>query len=77
MDIAAAFAVLTLVLAAAVTVLVRRDRRRFPAGPDSARIEADATRGLREGRRKAHLSDRFAVGGVLGALRDRDDNSRY
>ncbi|MER5431672.1 hypothetical protein [Streptomyces sp. NPDC002588] len=77
MGIAAAFAVPVVVLAAAVTVLVRRDRRRFSGGPDSARVEAEATRGLREARGRVRLSNRFVAPGTLGALRDRDDRSRY
>ncbi|MFC4507075.1 MULTISPECIES: hypothetical protein [Streptomyces] len=77
MGIAAAFAVLVLALAAAVTVLARRDRRRFSEGPESARIEAEATRHLREARGRVRLSNRFVAPGTLGALRDRDDNSRY
>ncbi|WP_327313874.1 hypothetical protein [Streptomyces sp. NBC_01235] len=78
MGIAVAFAVLLpLVLAASVTVLVRRDRRRFPEGPDSARVEARANLDLREARGRVRLSNRFAAPGTLGALRDRDDRSRY
>jgi hypothetical protein len=67
-----------LIVVGAVVVLVRRDRRRFSAGagPDSARIEAEATRGLREARRDARvIHDRGPggmIGGIVGAARDRD-----
>ncbi|MDX3241422.1 hypothetical protein [Streptomyces sp. ME18-1-4] len=78
MGIVVAFAVLLLlVLAASVTVLVRRESRRFSAGPDSARVEAKANRDLREARGRVRMANRLAAPGTLGALRDRDDRSRY
>ncbi|MFI5799416.1 hypothetical protein [Streptomyces sp. NPDC051677] len=55
MGVVVALAVLLpLVLAASVTVLARRDRRR-----------------------RVRLANRFAAPGTLGALRARDDRSRY
>ena len=64
MGVVVAFAVLLpVVLAASVTVLVRRDRRRFSGGPDSARVEAKANRDLREARGRVRLSNRFAAPG--------------
>ncbi|MFI1444637.1 hypothetical protein [Streptomyces fructofermentans] len=54
-----------LVIAAATAVLVRRDRRRMDPGADTLRIEATATRGARDARRRAAAyGHRF--------LRDRD-----
>ncbi|MEU6818937.1 hypothetical protein [Streptomyces sp. NPDC046860] len=61
-----------LVLAWSVTVLVRRDRRRSPSGPEARRIEAAATRGLRDARRRAHTLHRFNDVDGVSALRDRD-----
>ncbi|MFF7386634.1 hypothetical protein [Streptomyces griseoluteus] len=61
-----------LVLAWSVTVLVRRDRRRPPGGPEARRIEAAATRGLRDARRRAHAFHRFDDINGVSALRDRD-----
>ncbi|MFG2481104.1 hypothetical protein [Streptomyces fagopyri] len=63
------------ILAIAATVLVRRERRRMPSGPDAHRIEARAARGLRDARRQAHASHHFADGGGVSALRDRDSHS--
>ncbi|MEV3972347.1 hypothetical protein AB0K68_30035 [Streptomyces sp. NPDC050698] len=59
------------VVAAAVIVLVRRDRRRTAAGPEARRIEAVATRGLRDARRQAHAHQHFNDAGGISALRDR------
>lgn len=42
------------VVAACTVVLVRRDRRRLVANAESLRIEAAATRGVRENRRRAY-----------------------
>ncbi|MEU9925478.1 hypothetical protein AB0H51_30060 [Streptomyces griseoluteus] len=61
-----------LVLAWSVTVLVRRDRRRSPGGPEARRIEAVATRGLRDARRRAHAFHHFNDIHGVSALRDRD-----
>ncbi|WP_030810507.1 hypothetical protein [Streptomyces sp. NRRL F-2799] len=61
-----------LVLAWSVTVLVRRDRRRSPSSPEAGRIEAAATRGLRDARRQAHVFHHFNDINGVSALRDRD-----
>ncbi|RZU28820.1 hypothetical protein EV284_6155 [Streptomyces sp. BK022] len=61
-----------LVLAWSVTVLVRRDRRRSPGSPEALRIEAAATRGLRDARRRAHAFHHFGDIDGVSALRDRD-----
>ncbi|MET8697035.1 hypothetical protein ACFTT0_29585 [Streptomyces bauhiniae] len=61
-----------LILAWSVTKLVRRDRRRAPGGPDARRIEARATRGLRDARRQAHAYHHFNDVNGVSALRDRD-----
>ncbi|MFI5794333.1 hypothetical protein [Streptomyces sp. NPDC051677] len=47
-------AVAVLIVALGTTVLVRRDRRRLGAGPETLRIENEATLGLRGARRRAH-----------------------
>ncbi|MDV9171118.1 hypothetical protein R6V09_13395 [Streptomyces sp. W16] len=61
------------VVAAAVTVLVRRDRRRMAAGPEARRIEAAATRDFRDARSQAHGYEHFSdASGGISALRDRD-----
>ncbi|MFB7086337.1 hypothetical protein [Streptomyces sp. NPDC056296] len=71
MPILAALAVLCVVMAAAVTVLVRRDRRRWSGGSDTARIEARATSGLREARRWSRAADPFSVAtGLVGHRHD-------
>ncbi|MGA6227305.1 hypothetical protein ACPESV_44060 [Streptomyces umbrinus] len=70
----AATAVLSIVTAA-VTVLVGRQRRRTDSGPEARRIEAAATRGVRDARRQAHAQQYFNDAGGLGALRDRDSRS--
>ncbi|MFD5079090.1 hypothetical protein [Streptomyces sp. NPDC058371] len=75
--VTAVLAVLLGVVVRAVVLLVRRDRRRFSQGHDSARIEAYATRGIREARRKAHAYDRFAGSAGVGALRDRDGHGDH
>ena len=46
--------VAALIIALGTTVLIRRDRRRLDAGPETLRIENAATQGLREARRRAH-----------------------
>ncbi|MFH8977315.1 hypothetical protein [Streptomyces sp. NPDC017890] len=71
MPVLAALAVLCLVMAAAVTVLIRRDRRRCSAGADTARIEARAASGLREARRWSRAADPFSV--ATGLVRHRHD----
>jgi hypothetical protein len=60
------------VLAAALTVLVRRERRRSVSSPEGRRIETAATRGLRDARRQAHARQHFNDGGGISALRDHD-----
>jgi hypothetical protein len=75
--VTAVLAVLLAVAVWAVVLLVRRDRRRFLQGHDSARIEAKATLGVREGRRRAHAYDRFAGSAGVGALRDRDGHGDH
>ncbi|WP_327368270.1 hypothetical protein [Streptomyces sp. NBC_01217] len=50
----APLAAAVLVIAVATAVLIRRDRRRPEADADTLRIEAAATSGLREARRRAH-----------------------
>ncbi|MGW3420109.1 hypothetical protein [Streptomyces phaeochromogenes] len=70
----AATAVVSIV-AAAVTVLVGRQRRRMDFGPDALRIEAAATRGVRDARRQAHAQQHFNDAGGFGAPRDRDSLS--
>ncbi|MFF4132950.1 hypothetical protein ACFY1B_15595 [Streptomyces mirabilis] len=65
-------AALVLILGSAAVVLIRRDRRRVYDGPDSARIEAQATRGLRDARRRAHAAQHVSDSGAVGAARDRD-----
>ncbi|GHJ36801.1 hypothetical protein [Streptomyces sp. TS71-3] len=63
------------VLAAALTVLVRRERRRMDSSPEALRIEAAARRGLRDARRLAHARQHFNDAGGVSALRDRDSRS--
>ena len=70
----AATAVVSIV-AAAVTVLVGRQRRRMDFGPEARRIEAAATRGVRDARRQAHAQQHFNDAGGLGAPRNRDSLS--
>ena len=62
------------IVATAVTVLVRRDRRRMAAAsPEAQRIEAAATRDFRDARRQAHGYEHFSdASGGISALRDRD-----
>lgn len=67
-----ALVAVALVLAWSVAVLVRRDRRRSPGSPEARRIEARATRGLREARRQARARHHFDDIGGVSALRDRD-----
>ncbi|MFF1740595.1 hypothetical protein [Streptomyces mirabilis] len=65
-------AALVLIFGSAAVVLIRRDRRRVYDGPDSARIEAQATRGLRDARRRAHAGQHVSDSGAVSAARDRD-----
>lgn len=67
-----ALVAVALVLAWSVAVLVRRDRRRSPGSPEARRIEARATRGLRESRRQAHVHQHFNDIDGVSALRNRD-----
>ncbi|MFJ8023978.1 hypothetical protein [Streptomyces sp. NPDC096311] len=67
-----ALAALVLIFGSAAVVLIRRDRRRVYDGPDSARIEAQATRGLRDARRRAHAAQHVSDSGAVSAARDRD-----
>jgi Flp pilus assembly protein TadB len=60
------------VVAAAMIVLVRRERRRTDSSPEARRIEAAATRGLRDARRQAHAYQHFSG---VSALRDHDSRS--
>ncbi|MDF3299279.1 hypothetical protein [Streptomyces tropicalis] len=68
----AALGGLASVLAAAVTVLVRRERRRMPFDPEAGRIEAATRRRLRDARRQAHAYHHFADVDGVGSLRNRD-----
>ncbi|MGX1910019.1 hypothetical protein ACWIID_14300 [Streptomyces phaeochromogenes] len=70
----AATAVLS-IAAAAVIVLVGRQRRRMESGSEARRIEAAATRGVRDARRQAHAQQHFNDAGGFSALRDRDSLS--
>ncbi|MEU1600158.1 hypothetical protein ABZ468_47225 [Streptomyces sp. NPDC005708] len=63
------------VVAAAMIVLVRRERRRSVSSPEARRIEAAATRGLRDARRQAHAYQHFSDSSGVSALRDRDARS--
>ncbi|MDQ0947169.1 hypothetical protein QFZ24_001092 [Streptomyces phaeochromogenes] len=63
------------IVAAAMTVLVRRRRRRPDSGSEAQRIEAAATRGVRDARRQAHAHQHFNDVGGISALRDRDSHS--
>ncbi|MFE9092640.1 hypothetical protein [Streptomyces sp. NPDC007264] len=68
--------VLASIMAAAVTVLLRRERRRTGSSPDGRHIEAAAMRAFRDARRQAHTYEHFGtVGGSISALRDRDSRS--
>ncbi|MEU2740149.1 hypothetical protein ABZ656_33550 [Streptomyces sp. NPDC007095] len=67
-----ALAALVLIVGSAAVVLIRRDRRRVCDSPDSARIEAQATRGLRDARRRAHAARHVGDSGAVSAARDRD-----
>ncbi|MFF2510036.1 hypothetical protein [Streptomyces sp. NPDC058086] len=67
-----ALAALVLIVGGAAVVLIRRDRRRVHGSPDSARIEAQATRVLRDARRRAHAAQHVSDSGAVGAARDRD-----
>ncbi|MEU5302828.1 hypothetical protein ACH4YO_18165 [Streptomyces noursei] len=71
----ATLAAVVAVLAIPMTVLARRERRRIPLNPDAQRIEAAATRGLRDARRQAHAYHHFADTNGVSALRDRDSRS--
>ncbi|MEV0222491.1 hypothetical protein [Streptomyces sp. NPDC050704] len=62
--------VLATIVAWATVVLVRRDRRRPALGPEAHRIEAAATRGIRDARRHARSLNH--IGGAGGI--DRLDN---
>jgi hypothetical protein len=73
--VVAALAAVASSLAVAITVLVRRERRRMPLNPEAHRIEAAATRGLRDARRQAHARQYFADVNGVSALRDRDSRS--
>ncbi|NUP19326.1 MAG: hypothetical protein HOZ81_25205 [Streptomyces sp.] len=46
-------AVAVLIIGVSTAVLIRRDRRRLEAGSETVRLEAAATLGLREARRRA------------------------
>ena len=72
MSIVLASAVLALALAVTVAVLVRRDRRRLPGGPDTGRLETAAGRGLRDARSRVRAARHFAASDGLAGLRDRD-----
>ncbi|WP_331733435.1 hypothetical protein OHU34_44380 (plasmid) [Streptomyces sp. NBC_00080] len=63
---------LLLVLAASISVLLRRERRRMGSSPEARRIEAAATQGIRDARRQAHARRHFNGTGTIGGLRDRD-----
>ncbi|MCF2131677.1 hypothetical protein L1I79_35410 [Strepomyces sp. STD 3.1] len=63
---------ITSIVAAAVTVLIRRDRRRMDSNPEAQLIEAAATRGVRDARRQAHAHQHFNDAGGISAMRDRD-----
>lgn len=63
------------ILTAAVTVLVGRQKRRTDSGPEARRLEAAATRGVRDALRQAHAQQYFNHAGGLAALRDRDSQS--
>lgn len=61
------------IVAAAMIVLVRRERRRMISSPDGQQIEATATRAFRDARRQAHAYKHFSdASGSISALRDRD-----
>lgn len=70
----AALVVVSIVAASAV-VLVRREQRRMAPSPEAQRIEAAATRGIRDARRQAHAYHHFNDAGGVSALRDRDSLS--
>ncbi|MEU9186848.1 hypothetical protein AB0D14_20330 [Streptomyces sp. NPDC048484] len=63
------------IMAAAVFVLVGRHRRRLASSSEAQRIEAAATRGIRDARRQAHAFHHFDDGGGVSALRDRDSRT--
>ncbi|MFF7890122.1 hypothetical protein ACH40F_27210 [Streptomyces sp. NPDC020794] len=65
-------AAVVLGVGSAAVVLIRRDRRRVYDSPDSARIEAQAPRGLRDARRRAHAAQHVGDSGAVSAVRDRD-----
>lgn len=73
--VGAALAIAAAGLAVPMAVLVRRERRRIPLNPEAHRIEAAATRGLRDARRQAHAYQHFADANGVSALRDRDSRS--
>ncbi|MEU8984750.1 hypothetical protein [Streptomyces sp. NPDC048309] len=60
------------ILAIAMAVLARRERRRMSSSPEAHRIEARATWGLRDARRLAHAYHHFADANGISAMRDRD-----
>ncbi|WP_159056475.1 hypothetical protein [Streptomyces yokosukanensis] len=68
----AALAGVVSLLAVPMIVLVRRERRRMPLNPEAHRIEAAATRGLRDARGQAHAYQHFADVNGVSALRNRD-----
>jgi hypothetical protein len=63
---------LVAIVAWAVGVLVRRERRRFEAGTDTHRIEAAATRGVRDTRRRARAVHHIGGAAGIGRVDDRD-----
>ncbi|MCX4452835.1 hypothetical protein OG585_08905 [Streptomyces sp. NBC_01340] len=67
-----AFAALILIVGSAAVTLIRRDRRRVYDSSDSVRIEARATRGLRDARGRAHAAQHLSDSGAVSAARDRD-----
>jgi hypothetical protein len=60
------------IVAPAVIVLVRRERRRMDSSPEALQIEAGATRAHRNARRQAQAYQHFNDGSGVRALRDRD-----
>lgn len=63
---------LAVLMAWAIGVLVRRERRRLGAGPDTLRIEAAATRSIRDTRRRARALHHLGGAAGIGRLDDRD-----
>ncbi|MDO0937705.1 hypothetical protein QQY66_40485 [Streptomyces sp. DG2A-72] len=63
---------LAVLMAWAIGVLVRRERRRLGTSPEAQRIEAAATRSIRDTRRRVRALHHLGGAAGIGRLDDRD-----